>query len=262
MAQPKLKTSIIFILLVYLSVSLLQYIVTYFNRIAEKYIKKMLKQQSFCLIIKPYLKVKQFLVWLFYGFQEEKILKWPYLRLPSRSLYKRDAQYLFKKAPNFKSHALITKPKSTIIRTRIQLSDYIKKKNILLIFLPGNLTELPRHLQANLIELSSNFKKMLELETEILIISQSFSFEVNLMLKIPIKQGGLQDLNFPIIPDPWGLILNVYNAKNGAVESSKLQSYALYFLNKNHTIRHINYFDRTVKFEIPKIYQLIRKLKS
>jgi peroxiredoxin (alkyl hydroperoxide reductase subunit C) len=98
-----------------------------------------------------------------------------------------------KKAPNFITVGVFKKKLG-----RIRLSDYRGKKYVLLIFYPANFTPLAR---IKLLTLSDQINKFRKLSTQILAISIDSPFSHLQYLLISRKDGGLANLNYPLISD-------------------------------------------------------------
>nr|YP_009674948.1 2-Cys peroxiredoxin BAS1 [Rhizochromulina marina]QDH81799.1 2-Cys peroxiredoxin BAS1 [Rhizochromulina marina] len=164
--------------------------------------------------------------------------------------------------PTYQNTKKIESPLLQTYRSKIRLKDYQGKKNIFLLFLPGNLSGRSQRLQNSILELNENFNKFVENETEILIVVQSFSPEVRWNLNLAKVHGGLRNLKFPIIFDPWGLLFNSYNSQNDSKQKGKIETYTSYFINKEGIIRYIGYFDQQIKFDLPKTLEIIESLRS
>ena len=81
---------------------------------------------------------------------------------------------------------------------RIRLSDYRGKKYVMLIFYPANFTPVS---STELIALSDNISKFRKLSTQILAVSIDSPFSHLQSLLLSRKQGGLANLNYPLISD-------------------------------------------------------------
>ena len=81
---------------------------------------------------------------------------------------------------------------------RIRLSDYRGKKYVMLIFYPANFTPVS---STELIALSDNISKFRKLSTQILAVSIDSPFSHLQSLLLSRKQGGLSNLNYPLISD-------------------------------------------------------------
>lgn len=201
--------------------------------------------------------------------QEGDIYKWPYIQFPSRFKYRKRSQVLFSPALNFQAHAIVFDPqKQNLLNTplqktrrgRIRLSDYINKKDVLLIFLPGVISNIPRHLYHTLLIINNNFQIFEETNTEVIVVVQSFSIEIRWLLNIKQKNGGLKSLRFPIISDPWGLLTNSYNSGD-LTSPPTINTYTCYFIDKNSNIRYKTAFDSRIKFNLLQTLSLTRNLK-
>jgi peroxiredoxin (alkyl hydroperoxide reductase subunit C) len=81
---------------------------------------------------------------------------------------------------------------------RIRLSDYRGKKYVILIFYPANFTPVS---PTELIALSDNISEFRKLSTQILAVSIDSPFSHLQSLLLSRKQGGLANLNYPLISD-------------------------------------------------------------
>ena len=98
-----------------------------------------------------------------------------------------------KRAPNFVTVGVFKKRLG-----RIRLSDYRGKKYVMLIFYPANFTPVS---PTELIGLSDNISEFRKLSTQILAISIDSPFSHLQSLLLSRKQGGLANLNYPLISD-------------------------------------------------------------
>ena len=98
-----------------------------------------------------------------------------------------------KRAPNFITVGVFKKKLG-----RIRLSDYLGKKYVLLIFYPANFTPV---CITELLLLSDYITEFRKLSTQILAISVDSPFSHLHSLLISRKQGGLANLNYPLISD-------------------------------------------------------------
>ena len=107
-----------------------------------------------------------------------------------------------KRAPNFVTVGVFKKRLG-----RIRLSDYRGKKYVMLIFYPANFTPVsPTELTA----LSDRISEFRKLSTQILAISIDSPFSHLQSLLISRKEGGLENLNYPLISDVSQTITNDY----------------------------------------------------
>ena len=96
-------------------------------------------------------------------------------------------------APNFVTVGVFKKRLG-----RIRLSDYRGKKYVMLIFYPANFTPVsPTELTA----LSDRISEFRKLSTQILAVSMDSPFSHLQALLISRKEGGLANLNYPLISD-------------------------------------------------------------
>jgi len=105
-------------------------------------------------------------------------------------------------APNFVTVGVFKKRLG-----RIRLSDYRGKKYVMLIFYPANFTPVSL---TELIALSDNISEFRKLSTQILAISIDSPFSHLQSLLISRKEGGLENLNYPLISDVSQTITNDY----------------------------------------------------
>ena len=96
-------------------------------------------------------------------------------------------------APNFVTVGVFKKRLG-----RIRLSDYRGKKYVILIFYPANFTPVS---STELIALSDNISEFRKLSTQILAVSIDSPFSHLQSLLLSRKQGGLANLNYPLISD-------------------------------------------------------------
>ena len=85
-----------------------------------------------------------------------------------------------------------------IYHHRNRLSDYRGKKYVMLIFYPANFTPVS---PTELIALSDNISEFRKLSTQILAISVDSPFSHLQSLLLSRKEGGLANLNYPLISD-------------------------------------------------------------
>jgi len=100
---------------------------------------------------------------------------------------------LGKRAPNFVTVGGVKERLG-----RIRLSDYRGKKYVMLIFYPANFTPVS---STELIALSDNISEFRKLSTQILAVSIDSPFSHLQSLLLSRKQGGLANLNYPLISD-------------------------------------------------------------
>ena len=98
-----------------------------------------------------------------------------------------------KRAPNFITVGVFKKKLG-----RIRLSDYLGKKYVLMIFYPANFTAVSI---TELLLLSDYITEFRKLSTQILAISIDSPFSHLHSLLISRKEGGLANLNYPLISD-------------------------------------------------------------
>jgi peroxiredoxin (alkyl hydroperoxide reductase subunit C) len=96
-------------------------------------------------------------------------------------------------APNFVTVGVFKKRLG-----RIRLSDYRGKKYVMLIFYPANFTPVS---PTELIALSDNISAFQKLSTQILAVSIDSPFSHLQSLLLSRKEGGLANLNYPLISD-------------------------------------------------------------
>ena len=90
---------------------------------------------------------------------------------------------------------------------KIRLSDYLGKKYVILVFYPANFTSVS---PTELIQLNNRISEFRKLSTQILAISVDTPFShLHFSLSKP-NQGGLGQLNYPLISDSSQKITNTY----------------------------------------------------
>ena len=114
-----------------------------------------------------------------------------------------DSIQIGKMAPNF---ATVGVYKNRL--GKIRLSDYRGKKYVILIFYPANFTSVSL---TELIQLSDRISEFRKLSTQILAISVDSPFSHLHFLLSNRNQGGLGQLNYPLISDSNQKIINKYN---------------------------------------------------
>ena len=90
---------------------------------------------------------------------------------------------------------------------KIRLSDYYGKKYVILVFYPANFTSVS---PTELIQLSNRISEFRTLSTQILAISVDTPFSHLHFLLSKRNQGGLGQLNYPLISDSSQKITNQY----------------------------------------------------
>ena len=108
-----------------------------------------------------------------------------------------------KMAPNFLTVGVFKKRLG-----RIRLSDYRGKKYVILLFYPANFTSVS---PTELIAISDRISEFKKLSTQILAISVDSPFSHLHYLLSNRNEGGLQNLNYPLISDLTQTITNDYN---------------------------------------------------
>ena len=94
---------------------------------------------------------------------------------------------------------------------KIRLSDYRGKKYVILIFYPANFTPVS---PTELISLSDRISEFRKLSTQILAISVDSPFSHLQYLLSNRNEGGLENLNYPLISDLTKTITNDYKLLN------------------------------------------------
>lgn len=90
---------------------------------------------------------------------------------------------------------------------KIRLSDYRGKKYVILIFYPGNFTAVS---STELIALSDRISDFKKLSAQILAISVDSPFSHLKCSGLSRREGGLKDLNYPLLSDLTGSISDDY----------------------------------------------------
>jgi peroxiredoxin (alkyl hydroperoxide reductase subunit C) len=91
---------------------------------------------------------------------------------------------------------------------KIRLSDYHGKKYVILFFYPGNFTSVS---STELIQLSDRISEFRKLSTQILAISVDSPFSHLHFLLSKRSQGGVDELNYPLLSDLNHQISKKYN---------------------------------------------------
>ena len=94
---------------------------------------------------------------------------------------------------------------------KIRLSDYRGKKYVILVFYPANFTPVS---PTELISLSDRISEFRKLSTQILAISVDSPFSHLQYLLSNRDEGGLENLNYPLISDLTQTITNDYKLLN------------------------------------------------
>ena len=114
-----------------------------------------------------------------------------------------DFPQIGKIAPNFLTIGVYKKRLG-----KIRLSDYRGKKYVILLFYPANFTPVS---PTELIALSDRISEFKKLSTQILAISVDSPFPHLRYLLSCREEGGLENLNYPLISDLSQKITNNYN---------------------------------------------------
>ena len=91
---------------------------------------------------------------------------------------------------------------------KIRLSDYHGKKYVLLVFYPANFTSIS---PLELIQLSDRINEFHQLSTQILAVSVDSPFSHLHYLLLKRNQGGLAELQYPLVSDLSQVITKKYN---------------------------------------------------
>lgn len=164
-----------------------------------------------------------------------------------------DSIQIGKLAPNFVSVGLYKNRLG-----KIRLSDYYGKKYVLLIFYPANFTSVAT---TELIELSDRITEFRQLSTQILAISIDSPFSHLHYLLSKRSQGGLSQLNYPLISDLNHTITTKYNV----LTNDGLALPAVFLIDKEGLIQYYTVNNllcgRSVN-EIIRILQSIQYIKE
>ena len=95
---------------------------------------------------------------------------------------------------------------------KIRLSDYRGKKYVILVFYPGNFTPVS---STELIALSDRIFEFKKLSTQVLAVSVDSPFSHLKCSTINRSEGGLKDLNYPLLSDLKGHISEDYQLLGG-----------------------------------------------
>ena len=114
---------------------------------------------------------------------------------------------------------------------KIRLSDYHGKKYVILVFYPANFTSVS---PTELIKLSDRISEFRKLSTQILAISVDSPFSHLQYLLTKRNQGGLDQLNYPLISDLNQTITNKY----GLLTSDGLSLPGVFIIDKEGIIQY------------------------
>lgn len=114
-----------------------------------------------------------------------------------------NAPKIGKTAPNFLTIGVFKKRLG-----KIRLSDYRGKKYVILFFYPGNFTSVS---PTELISLSNRISEFRKLSTQILAISVDSPFSHLHYLLLNREEGGLGNLNYPLVSDSTQTITRDYH---------------------------------------------------
>jgi peroxiredoxin 2/4 len=154
-----------------------------------------------------------------------------------------------KLAPNFLTLGVYRKKLG-----RIRLSDYRGKKYVILIFYPANFTPVS---PTELIALSDRIKEFRELSTQILAISIDSPFSHLRSLLSSREEGGLKDLNYPLISDLTHSIVKDY--KLLTEEGFSLPG--LFIIDKEGVIQYYNVNNLLCGRSINEILRILKSIQ-
>jgi peroxiredoxin 2/4 len=164
-----------------------------------------------------------------------------------------DSIQIGKLAPNFVSVGIYKNRLG-----KIRLSDYYGKKYVLLVFYPANFTSVAT---TELIQLSDRITEFRRLSTQILAISIDSPFSHLHYLLSKRSQGGLSQLNYPLISDLNHTITTKYNV----LTNDGLALPAVFLIDKEGLIQYYTVNNllcgRSVN-EIIRILQSIQYIKE
>ena len=149
-------------------------------------------------------------------------------------------------APNFKLDAYWKDNFSTF-----RLHDN-KEKWIILFFYPLDFTFV---CPTELVELSNNYSKFQNLNTEVIGISCDSKYTHHAWSKTERKKGGIGDLNFPLLADINCKVSNLYNV---LLSEDKHPCRATFIIDPNLKIRYISMNDPQVGRNIDELLRLIQ----
>jgi peroxiredoxin (alkyl hydroperoxide reductase subunit C) len=141
---------------------------------------------------------------------------------------------------------------------KIRLSDYQGKKYVILVFYPANFTSVS---PTELISLSDRIAEFRKLSTQILAISVDSPFSHLQYLLTKRNQGGLEQLNYPLISD----LNQTITSKYGLLTTDGLSLPGLFIIDKEgiiqyHTVNNL-LCGRSIN-ELLRILQSIQYVKS
>nr|YP_009496143.1 hypothetical protein ycf42 [Plagiogrammopsis vanheurckii]AWT38583.1 hypothetical protein ycf42 [Plagiogrammopsis vanheurckii] len=133
-----------------------------------------------------------------------------------------------KAAPNFLTVGVYKKRLG-----KIRLSDYRGKKYVILLFYPANFTPVP---PTELIALSDRISDFRKLSTQILAISVDSPFSHLRNLLSHREEGGLENLNYPLVSDLTQTITSDYQL----LSEEGLAFPGLFIIDKEGIIQYYN----------------------
>jgi peroxiredoxin (alkyl hydroperoxide reductase subunit C) len=114
---------------------------------------------------------------------------------------------------------------------KIRLSDYHGKKYIILLFYPANFTSIS---PTELISLSDRISEFRELSTQVLAVSVDSPFSHLHYLLSKRDEGGLADLNYPLVSD----LNQTITKKYGLLTNEGLALPGLFIIDKEGIIQY------------------------
>ena len=152
------------------------------------------------------------------------------------------------KAPNFKSDAILS---DGTFCNNFDLHNRIENKYGLLFFYPLNFTFV---CPSELIALSKNIGELKKRDVETIGISVDSHFSHNAWRNMPIKDGGIGNINYPLVSDVSHKIIKTYGVEH-QIENVAFRAVFIIDKKKNIRIQHIN--DLPIGRSISEIVRLI-----
>ena len=137
---------------------------------------------------------------------------------------------------------------------KIRLSDYRGKKYVILVFYPANFTPVSL---TELTALSDRIKEFRELSTQILAISVDTPFSHLRSLLSTREEGGLQDLNYPLVSDLTRSIIHDYKL----LTEDGMALPGLFILDKEGLIQYYNVNNLLCGRSINEILRILRSIQ-
>ena len=140
-------------------------------------------------------------------------------------------------------------------RGRFTLSDYKRKKNLVLIFFPYNL-DFDGNMQ--ILKFNERYEEFRALNTEILAIGNDFCYVKRYNLSVSQKFGGLKGLKFPLISDVWRTISLGYGIIGTNYKSAQ---HSIFIVDKFGKIRYTALYDTRIGANVGEVLRILRAVQ-